>query len=115
MRVAKELRVLEPAIVGDCVSIEPVAVANETYGSVDSQGPRLMLRRTGDNWVLIAVNEYAQGISFSVPNLPRELEGKTLYRLYSEETHVVSNGGFRDGIRGLGVHVYATSRDFESK
>jgi len=115
MRVAKELRALEPAIVGDCVSIEPVAIADETYGSIDSQGPRLMLRRTGDDWVLIAVNEYAQGISFSVPSLPRELEGKTLYRLYSEETHVVSNGGFRDGISGLGVHVYATNRDFESK
>jgi len=115
MRVAKELRALEPAIVGDCVSIEPVALADETYGSVDSQGPRLMLRRTGDDWVLIAVNEYAQGISFSVPNLPRELEGKTLYRLYSKETHVVSNGRFRDGIRGLGVHIYATSRHFESK
>ena len=115
MKVARELRALEPAIVGDRVSREPVALADETYGSVDNQGPQLMLRRTGDDWVLIAVNEYAQGISFNVNQLPREMEGKTLCRLYSEETQVVRNGGFRDGIRGLGVHVYATSRDLQAQ
>jgi hypothetical protein len=50
-----------------------------------------------------------------VKQLPKEIEGRTLYRLDSEETRVVTDGGFRDGMRGLGVHVYATSRDFESK
>ena len=113
--VARELRALEPAIVADRANVEPVAVADETYGSVDGQGPKLMLRRTGDDWVLIAVNEYAQAISFSVRQLPQALEGKTLYRLHSDETQVVRDGGFQDGIRGLGVHVYATSRRFEAE
>ena len=115
LRVARELRALEPAIVGTRPDVEPVALADETYGSVDEQGPRLILRRAGDDWVLIAVNEYAQGISFRVTGLPGELDGKTLHRLYSDETQRVRRGGFHDGIRGQGVHVYATSRRFENQ
>jgi hypothetical protein len=115
MEIAKELRALEPALVGRRVEGTPVAVTDETYGSVDGQGPKLMLRRVADHWVLIAVNEYTQGVSFEVKQLPKEMEGRTLYRLHSEETQVVTNSAFRDGIRGLGVHVYATSRDFESR
>lgn len=115
MNVARELRALEPAIVADRVSAEPVALTDETYGSVDGQGPTLMLRKTGDDWVLIAVNEYAQGISFNVRQLPQELDGRTLFRLNSNETQVVRHGSFHDGIRGLGVHVYGTSRRFEAK
>jgi len=115
MQTAKELRALEPALVGERVGSTPAAVADETYGSMDGPGPRLMLCRAADDWVLIAVNEYAQGVSFQVKQLPKEMEGKTLHRLYSEETQVVTKGAFRDGIRGLGVHVYATRRGFESK
>ncbi|MCL5283070.1 MAG: hypothetical protein M1376_24575 [Planctomycetes bacterium] len=115
MKTARELRALEPALVGGPVEGTPAAAADETYGSIDGQGPRLMLRRAGNHWVLIAVNEYPQGISFQVKQLPKEMEGRTLYRLYSEETQVVTNESFRDGIRGLGVHVYATSREFESR
>lgn len=115
LKVAKELRALEPGIVGERAAIEPVCQADETFGSVDDEGPVLMLRKTGDDWVLIAVNEYDQGVSFSVSNLPKEIEGKTLYRLYSQETQIVRNGGFHDGIQHLGVHVYATSRHFETK
>ncbi|MEN6423969.1 MAG: hypothetical protein ABFE13_01295 [Phycisphaerales bacterium] len=115
MKVARELRALEPGIVGGRAAAEPVSRADETYGSVDDEGPRLMLRRAGNDWVLIAVNEYGQGVSFSVSNLPKEIEGKTLYRLYSDETQVVRDGGLHDGIRHLGVHVYATSRRFEAR
>lgn len=115
MRTAKELRALEPGIVGKRPLSPPVAVADETYGSVDEKGPVLMLRRTGRDWVLIAVNEHSQGISFKISKLPEELEGKNLYRLYSDEEHLIENGRFHDGIRGFGVHVYATSRRFENE
>ncbi len=115
MKVARELRALEPAIVAEAGSVEPLACAEETYGSIDGQGPKLMLRRTGDDWVLLAVNEWALGVSFFVTGLPEELEGKTLYRLYSDESHIVSDATIRDGIRGFGVHVYATSRRFEAR
>jgi len=115
MKTAKELRALEPGIVGKRPLNPPVAVAHETYGSVDEQGPVLMLRKTAQDWVLIAVNEHKQGVSFTISGLPEELEGKNLYRLYSDETHIVKNGGFHDGIRGVGVHVYATGRRFEAE
>lgn len=115
MTIVTELRALEPAIVGRAARSEPMARADETYGSIDGRGPRLMLRKAGDDWVLIAVNECAQGISFDVTGLPEELEGKTFYRLYWPETQIVEAGGFHDGIRGLDVHIYATSRRFESE
>jgi hypothetical protein len=115
MKTAKELRALEPGIVGERPVNPPVAVADETYGSVDEQGPVLMLRKTEQNWILIAVNEHKQSVSFTISGLPKELEGRNLYRLYSDETHLVNNGGFHDGIRSFGVHVYATSRRFEAE
>lgn len=115
MNVAKELRALESGIVAHPPKDIPVAVADETYGSIDGQGPRLMLRKTGQDWILIAVNEHRRGISFTVGKLPKELENQTLYRLYSQEKQIVREGGFRDGIVGFGVHVYATSRRFEVK
>ena len=113
MKVAKELRALEPGIVGTPPKEMPVAAADETYGSIDGQGPRLMLRKAQNDWVLIAVNEHKQGIAFTIRELPADLEGRRLHRLYSEEEHLVTNGQFHDGIRGFGVHVYATSRRFE--
>jgi len=115
MKTAKELRALEAGIVGERPTNMPVSASDETYGSIDGQGPRLMLRKAEQDWVLIAVNEHSQGISFTISKLPNELEGKTLYRLYSGETHKVENRAFHDGIRGFGVHVYATSRRFETK
>ena len=50
MKVARELRALEPAIVAEPATVEPRARAEETYGSIDGQGPTLMLRRTGNDW-----------------------------------------------------------------
>ncbi|MFC1633510.1 hypothetical protein ACFL5Z_01600 [Planctomycetota bacterium] len=115
MNVSKELRTLEPGILGRHPKNPPVAVADPTYGSIDGQGPRLMLRQAGQDWILIAVNEHNQGISFTVNQLPEELEGKILYRLYSDEEYLVKNRRFHDGIRRFGIHVYATNRRFETE
>ncbi|MEA3365341.1 MAG: hypothetical protein U9Q79_06835, partial [Candidatus Hydrogenedentes bacterium] len=87
---------------------------DDTYASIGEEGPVLMLRKTGDEWMLVAVNESYAGIGFTVSQLPDELNGKTLHRLHSEETITVQNNGFRDGIKGCNVHVYATSRNFET-
>lgn len=113
MKVAREIRALEPGITGKHPRNEPIAIADETFGSIDGQGPRLMLRKTGKDWILISVNEHAQGVAFTVKNLPDEIEGKTLYRLYSDERHIVENNAIHDGIHGFGIHVYSTSRRFE--
>ncbi len=116
MAVAKGIRALEPAIVGARPARAPVAVADETFGSTEpDQGPRLMLRRAGDDWVLIAVNEGIQEVPFTVKGLPEALEGKTLHRLDGDEAHTVRGGQFRDGLRGFAIRVYATSRRFAVK
>lgn len=115
LKVCRELRALEPAIVGIHPPMEPVVLAETNYTGFNGGDPKLILRQAGDDWVLIAVNEWRVGIAFEVRGLPLELNGKTLYRLNSDEEHVVENGSFRDGIRPQAVHVYATSRRFEAK
>ncbi len=114
LKVSRELRALEPGIVGRPPETPPVSDGDDTYASIGAEGPVLMLRKTGDDWVLIAVNESYAGIGFDVSQLPDELNGKSLYRLYSDEAVAVHDNGFRDGIRGYDVHVYATSRRFEA-
>ncbi len=112
--IARELRALEPAIVGTPPQQEPRSTAKPCRNSIDpGDGPRLMLRKTGDDWVLIAVNERHAAVPFSVSDLPPELEGKTLHRLHCDENHTVKDGRFDDGIRPFSVHVYSTSRRFK--
>ncbi len=115
MKVCKELRALEPAIVGTPTPFTPTVIAETNYTAFNGGDPKLILRQVEDDWVLIAVNEQRVGIAFQVAGLPGSLEGKTLYRLYSDEEHTVEGGGFRDGVVSQGVHVYATSRRFEAK
>lgn len=114
MVVARELRALEAGIVGTPPQHEPRATAKPCRNSIDpADGPRLMLRKAGDDLVLIAVNERNAAVPFAVEDLPKELEGKTLYRLECDESHVVKDGRFDDGIVPFGVHVYSTSRRFK--
>ena len=115
LKVCRELRALEPAIVGIRPPTQPVVLAETNYTGFNEGDPKLVLRQTGDDWVLIAVNEWRVGIAYEVRGLPLALNGKTVYRLNSDEEHVVENGGFRDGILPQAVHVYATSRRFEVK
>jgi len=114
MTIGRELRALEPAILGQAPTQEPTSAMEENMGPVDDRGPALMLRKAGEDWVLIAVNETKWTGAFTVSNLPAELEGATLYLLNSDESLAVENGGFRDGIYGWGVNVYATSRRFQA-
>jgi hypothetical protein len=115
LSVAKELRGLEPAIVGVKPPFAPVVVAETNWAAFDGGDPKVMLRQAGDDWVLIAVNEAHVGVAFDVYGLPGELNGRTLYRLYSDEEHAVTGGGFHDGIKAQDVQVYATSRRFEGQ
>ena len=113
--MGKELRALEPALVAPEAVAKPVVVAETNWTTFVGGDPKLLLRQVGNDWVLIAVNEWRTGVAFEIRDLPAELNGKTLYRLYSDEEHVVQNGGFRDGILGHDAQVYATSRRFEAK
>lgn len=112
LRVARELRALEPALVAPPRKPPKVRQA-PTYGSIDGKGILCSLRRVDDDHVLLVVNETDDGLGFSIEGLPAKLNGRTLHRLYSSEEKMVSGRGFSDGIRPRDVHVYATSRRFE--
>lgn len=113
LRVARELRALEPALVAPPVKGPKVRQA-PTYGSVDDAGVLCSLRRVDDDYVLLVVNETGDGIGFSIESLPAKLNGRTLYRLHSMESHTITGRRLTDGIKPRDVHVYATSRRFES-
>jgi hypothetical protein len=113
LRVAQELRALEPALVASPLK-PPVVRLSPTYGSVDGEGILCSSRRVGEDFVLLVVNETGDGLAFSLEKLPPKLNGRTLYRLYAADEHKVVGGRLSDGIRPRDVHVYATSRRFES-
>ncbi|MBN1343944.1 MAG: hypothetical protein JXQ73_14770 [Phycisphaerae bacterium] len=115
LRLARELGSLEPALVAPSTEPEPKAVSEESYGSTDGDGIVTVLKHVGDDYVLLVVNERRNGLAFTVGNLPAALNGKKFYRLGTDEEVVVTDGALRDGIRSTDVHVYATSRRFESK
>ena len=112
LRVARELRALEPALVAPPLKSPKVRQA-ETYGSIDGKGILCSVRRVDDDFVLLVVNETGDGLGFSLEGLPAKLNGRTLYRLYSTEEHTVADRRLTDGIKPREVHVYATSRRFE--
>jgi hypothetical protein len=112
LRVARELRALDPVLVASPLKAPEVRQA-ETSGSVDGRGITCTLRRVGEDFALIVVNETENGLAFSLEGLPGKLNGRSLYRLYSPEEHLVKGGRLTDGMRAHEVHVYATSRRFE--
>jgi hypothetical protein len=112
LRVARELRALEPALVAPPLK-RPTVRHAETYGSIDEGGILCTARRVGDDFILLVMNKTDNGLRFSLENLPAKLNGRTLYRLASPEEHAIAGRRLTDGIKSLDVHVYATSRRFE--
>lgn len=112
LRLTRELRALEPALVAPSLR-SPKVRQSPTYGSIDGQGILCSLRRVDDDYVLLVVNEAGDGLAFSVENLPAKLNGRTVHRLYSAEEQVIERRSLSDGIRPRDAHVYATSRRFE--
>ena len=114
LAVVRELSALESAIVAPTVKPAPRSVAEGTFGSIDGSGPLVLVKKVESDWVLFVVNEHRHGITFEITGLPRGLAGRTVFRLGTDESHLVMNASLRDGIRSFDVHVYATSRRFEA-
>ncbi len=112
LRVARELRALEPALVAPPLK-SPVVRQAETCGSIDGTGILCTMRRVDDDFVVVVVNETVNRLSFSIENLPAKLNGRKLFRLYSSEARVVTGRCMTDGMKSKDVQVYATSRRFE--
>lgn len=93
----------------------PKIVIEETGASHDGKGAVSMLKKSGDDYLLVVANEIPSQAPFNLTGLPRKLEGKTLYRLGTSESVQVQKGGFSDGIRPYDVHVYTTDKALVTK
>lgn len=113
MATGRELRALEPALIAPSVNPSPRITVEEVQGSVDGKGVFITLRKVGRDYVLIVVNENSCGVPFTISRLPKEIEGKKLYRLGTDESVTVKDCSFSDGIIEYDAHVYSTSRRFE--
>ena len=71
------------------------------------------MRRVGDDFVLLVMNETDNGLHFSLENLPAKFNGQNLYRLYTPEEYTIAGRRLTDGIKSSDVHMYETSRRFE--
>ena len=109
LAMARELKALQPFLASANVAVQPVSHARDGYGSVDDTGPLLLLKQSGDDYLLLAVNEALTSVAFTVTGLPEALEGRTLHRLRGGETVMVRDASFSDGVSGLSAHVYTSA------
>ncbi len=113
LRLGRELRALEPALLAKPGRAPRLRLA-ETFGSHDRFPLIATLRQVGDDLVLIVANESSHGVRFSFEGLPNRVRSRTLYRLHSTEERPLAGSRLGDGIAPYDVHVYATSRRFET-
>ncbi len=78
----------------------------EHYASNDGTGVRAMLKKVGDEYLLIVVNENGCGVTFTVSGLPAALDGRSLERIGGGDGPTVGGRAFTDGIRGYDVSLY---------
>lgn len=77
-------------------------------------GVRSSVRKAGDDWLIILVNEdNCPHYGVETSGLGR-LDGRTLYELYGDETVAVGHGDFITRMKPFEVKVFATSRKFET-
>lgn len=117
LHIAREIRAIEPALITKPVTGVEIYL-EDSFGSFDNNGVLFTVRQVENDFLIIVINEIESEISegrvFTLENLPRAINGRKLFRLYSDEEHVIKDKQFKDGIRQADVHVYATTRKFEN-
>ena len=80
-----------------------------------ARGVRMSVRRAGQNWIIIMVNEdYKPYLGVEVTGLDI-LNGRTLELLYGDEKVTVERGEFITRIKHLEVKVFATASKWEAR
>jgi len=113
LQTVRQIKAMDQALAAPTVSPSPTVKLASGLGSATEKELPITLRKTGSDYVLIVVNEALTSQAFTISNLPPELQGKTMYRLGSDESVVIKDRQFSDGIASFDVSVYATSRQFE--
>jgi hypothetical protein len=113
------------ALTSELAALQPFLVAAEypqahlalvqMRRSVSERGVRLSVRRVGQEWLVILVNEDNRPyLGVEVTGL-KQLDGRTLKLLYGSERAAVQRGELVTRIRPLEVKVFATSRTWETE
>jgi len=111
------------ALVGELATLQPFLVAPEApdirLNVIEDEPepvPRVAMavRRAGDDWLIILVNEDdVKHMAVVVEGLG-ELDGRQLHLLYGTETVSIAHGELVARLQPKEVKVYATTRDFET-
>jgi hypothetical protein len=73
-----------------------------------------LVRKTGDDWLVILINEDRQKHMAVVVDGVSELSGRELHLLYGQETLTATHGELIARLQPLDVKAYCTSRSYES-
>jgi hypothetical protein len=112
--LTSELAALQPFLVA-APQTEPRVRLVEMLDPVPIRGVQVTVRRVGDDWLVILVNEDdVKHMGVEVTGL-EALEGQSLDLLYGDEQAVVNDDGFVVRLQPFEVKVFASSRQWESQ
>jgi len=112
--LTSELAKLQPFLIAPDVKGVQVNLIDDE-GNEAVHGVRAAVRRVGNDWAVVLVNEDDRShMGVEVSGL-KKLNGKTLYLLYGNEETVVEQGEWIARLLPLQVKVYATDRKWETE
>jgi hypothetical protein len=112
--LTSELAALQPFLVAPEYSHAHLTLV-ELKRDLSTRGVRMSVRRAGQDWIVILVNEDdSPYLGVEVTGLD-ELNGHTLELLYGDENVTVERGEFITRIKPLEVKVFATTRKWETE
>ena len=112
--LTRELSALQPFLVAPAYAGARVSVV-ELDRETAERGVVMSVRRVGDEWLVILVNEDDRPhLGVEVVGLDA-LDGRALELLYGDENARVEAGEFVTRLRPLEVKVFSTSRRWEAK
>ena len=111
--LTSELAALQPFLAGDAVSTAKATVIRDLF-EPDGVGVRVVARRSGDDLLLIVVNEDEhRHLAVDVSGLSAWNDRK-LFELYGSDEVTVDTGNIAIRMKPLEARVYSTARRYES-
>ncbi len=111
--VISELAALQPFLVAAEVPSAKLTVIEHEPGPEPNVA--MTVRRAGDDWLVILVNEDDEKHMAVVVDGLDELKGRPLHRLYGADSISVAHGELVARLQPKEVSVYATSRTYETE
>jgi hypothetical protein len=113
-----ELAALQPFLIAPYVEGAKIRLIEGDLENLDNRvrrGVRTMIRRSGDDWLVVLVNEDdVRHLGVEVSGLP-QLDGRELHLLYGDEPVTVSAGEITTRMQAYETKIFSTSRRFEAQ